>query len=203
MANTNAPFGFTSWNGVFGGAAPTFSLIRREIAYNDATKIYTGDPVKSLSTGYVSQWTAGTAVSQLAGIFVGCKYLSTAFGRTVWNNYWPGSDVASTAKVYAHILACNLAPAPAFLVQSSGTAITIADIGANADVAIGTGSTATGRSGASLDQATLAVTATLPFRIVGIYADSAPSGAPGADTASSYNWVIVAPNVSGAGSTGI
>lgn len=203
MANTNAPYGFSEWTGNMGSTTPSYGLLPRQIAFNDTTKIFTGDPVKSLSTGFVAQWTAGTAVSQLAGIFVGCKYLSTSQGRTVWSNYWPGADVASGNVVTAYLIPCNLSTAPTFVVQSSGTAITLADIGANADVVVGTGSTLTGRSGASLDQSTLAATATLPFRVVGIYSDNGPPGAAGTDAASSFNWVIVAANVSGAGSTGI
>lgn len=204
MANVSAPFGFRVHTGNLGSAAANYGLIVREILQSDTTKIFTGDPVKSLSTGYVSQWTASTAVSQLAGIFVGCKYLSTSFGRTIWNNYWPGSDAASGVRVFAYLIPCNLGVPPVFEVQSSGTALTIADIGANADVSIGTGSTATGRSGATLDQATLATTATLPFRIVGLYSDSAVStSVNGADNTTSFNIAIVAANVAGAGSTGI
>lgn len=202
MANTNAPFGFRDFQGNIGGASPNAAQIVRQIAYNDTTKIFNGDPVKSLSTGYVAQWTASTAVSQLAGIFVGCSYLSVAYGNTRWSRYWPGADVASGSIVSAYLVPCNLAAPGLFMVQSSGTAFSIADIGANADVTIGTGSTATGQSGASLDQATLAGTATLPFRIVGLYSDYGPPGSSGTEAAS-YNWAIVAANVAGAGSTGI
>lgn len=195
MANTNAPFGFRHV-GHFGGVTANFAMTDRKIAAADTTKIYHGDPVKALNTGYVAQWTAGTAVSQLAGIFVGCEYLDTNLGW-VWRPYWPGPNNGNDAR--ALIIPCNLASPPEFLVQSSGTAITLADIGANAEVTIGTGSTVHGRSGASLNQASLAATETLPFRIVGIY----DSVGPGSDAASSYNWVRVAANVSGAGSTGI
>lgn len=203
MANTNAPFGFKEWSGGMGGAAPNYALITRQIAYDDSTAIFTGDPVKSLDTGYVAQWTAATAVSQLAGIFVGCKYLSSSAGRVVWNNYWPGSDVASGNEVTAFLIPCNLAVPATFLVQSSGSAITFADIGLCGDVSVAAGSTTTGRSACTLNQGTLAATATFPFRIVGLYSDAAPPGSPGTDDTSSYNWVIVAANVSGAGSTGI
>lgn len=196
MANTLAPFGFRQ-TGVYGGVAPNFGMITRTIDKDDNTKVFFGDPVKSLSTGYVAQWTAGTAVSQLAGIFVGCKYLSTAQGRIVWSQYWPGADAA--ADVEAYLAPCNLSVPPTFVVQSSGTAITLADIGANADVSIGTGSTVTGVSGATLDQASIGVEATKPFRIVDLYRGVGN----GADAASSYNWVLVAANVAGAGSTGI
>lgn len=203
MANTNAPNGFMPTWGTFGGAAPTFSFITRQIAYGDTTKIYRGDPVKSLNTGYVAQWTASTAVSQLAGIFWGCKYKSTSLGRTVWNNYWPGGDVASTDTVEAYLIPCNLSVPMVFEAQSDGTAFAFADIGQCVDVTLGTGSTQTGQSGASLAYSTLGVTATLPFRIVGLLSDYAPPGLNGTDNTTSYNRVLVAANVSGAGSTGI
>lgn len=202
MANTNAPFGLREFTGTVGGVAPNFSLITRQIAYNDTTKIYRGDPVASLVTGYVAQWTASTAVSQLAGVFFGCKYKSTAFGRTVWMPYWPGSDVASTDTVEAYLIPCNLAAPPVFIIQTNVTGVTIADIGANFDVALGTGSTATGQSGAYLDVSTINTTATLPFRLLGLWSDYAPPSSAGAQ-AGAYNWAIVAANVAGAGSTGL
>lgn len=201
MANTNAPFGLRPFNGAL-GVAPNYGTITRQVAYNDSTKIYKGDPVKSLATGYVAQWTNGTAVSQMAGIFWGCSYLSTSMGRYWWSPYWPGSDVASGQVVTAYLLPCNLAVPGQFLIQTGATAVTFADIGMNADIVVGTGSTLTGWSGATLDTGNLAATATLPFRIMGLYSDYAPPGAPSTE-ASSYNWAVVSANVSGAGSTGI
>lgn len=198
MANTLAPFGFKLVSGGM-GAAPNFELVKGKILYNNTTAIYRGDPVKMLSTGYLGQWTASTAVSQLWGIFHSCKYISTSQGKLVNSPYWPGADAVS-GTVEALLVPCVTAPAPLFLVQSSGTAITQADVGANADVAVGTGSTVGGCfSGASLDQGTLGTTATLPFRIVGLYEGA--KGANGMDHASSYNWVYVRANV--AGTTGI
>src|SRR3970282_648063 len=91
MANTLAPFGFRHL-GNWGGSSPTFGMVSRQIAAADTADIFQGDPVKSLSTGYVAAWTAGTAVSQLAGIFVGCQYLNTSSGQTVFRPYWQGGD---------------------------------------------------------------------------------------------------------------
>ena len=73
-------------------------MTHKLIASNNATKIYQGDPIKVLSTGYVAQWTNGTASTALAGIFVGCRYLSTSQGKTLFSNYWPGSDAAADAE---------------------------------------------------------------------------------------------------------
>jgi len=215
MPNNNAPFGFSQQQGAV-GAASNFELINMPIAYNDSTKIYTGDPVKRLNTGYIAQWTAATAVSQLAGIFVGCEYLSSSQGKMVQSPYWPGADVASSAQstIRAKIIPCNLAIPSKFLVQSDATGIAFADIGQNIDVALGTGSTLTGQSGAYLDTGTLGTAATLPFRIVGLYGGAWGAGGNGGvqpgttgpysgSATGAYNWVIVQANVSGAGSTGI
>ena len=207
MANINAPFGLKQLQSAT-GAPSNYEMIYRQIAYNDSTKIYTGDPVKQLNTGYIAQWTATTAVSQLIGIFAGCEYLSSSQGKMVSSPYWPGADVASTAQstIVAKIIPCNLAAASTFLVQSDSTGVAVADVGQNVDVALGTGSTLTGQSGAYLDVGTLNTTATLPFRIVGLYgglpgafgAMGIQPGSTGPYTGSAtgaYNWVIVKANV--------
>lgn len=198
MANTLAPFGFRlARRGA--GSAPNFELVKAKILHTDTTKIYHGDPVKMGSGGYIAQWSAGTAVSQLWGIFQSCKYLSVATGKITNSAYWPGADAVS-GSVEAYLIPCVLSPTPVFVVQSSGTALGQGDVGANADVSIGTGSTVGGcLSGATLDQGTLNTTNTLPFRIVGLYEGA--KGSNGTDHASSYNWVYVAANITG--STGI
>lgn len=195
MANTNAPFGFRWYRGT--GSAPTYGLTIRKIASNNATAIFYGDAVIPLSTGYIAQATASTV--QLAGIFAGCKYLSTAQKRTVWSNYWPGSDAA--ADVEAYVIDD---PNAQFVVQAGGSAIVFADIGNNIQLNVGTGSTATGISGMYVE--TPATTVTHPFKIVGLVEN--PPGANGTDIASAYNHVIVrfnntAARANGAGPVGI
>lgn len=197
MANTLAPFGFSQIGGA-PGAAPNAEQVTFPIAYNDTTKIYSGDPVKLLNTGYIAQWTASTGVSQMMGIFVGCKYLSTSQGRVVWSPYWPGADVASSAQssIEAYVVPCSPGTAPRFIVQTADSsttavAVTQAAVGQNADVGgLSAGSTVTGRSGAYLDINTFGTTATLPFRIIGLY----QGVGNGSDAASAYNWVVVEAN---------
>jgi hypothetical protein len=186
MANTQAPFGFRQLSGT--GSAPTFEQVAVRIAYN-ASAIYYGDPVQPDANGYVVVGAPGT--TQVAGIFQGCKYLSVSQKRTVWSNYWPGSDVASSNVVEGYIVND---PNAKFLVQAGGsaTAIGYADLNANANFAIGTGNAATGISGAYLDQTTVGTANTLPFRIVGLDVD--PPGASGTDITSGYNYVVVAFN---------
>lgn len=197
MTNTFAPQGFLSYGGA-DGAAPTYPLRKAFILYSDTTKIFYGDPVKLGSNGYISQWTASTGVSQLAGIFRGCEYYSLSNKTTIFPNYWPGADVATNATVVGYIEPVNTAVPPYFLVQTANsnttaTAVTQADVGQNADVSLGSGNTNNGMSTAYLDQFTFGTTATLPFRIVDIW--KSVSGANGSDATSAYNYVVVQANI--------
>jgi hypothetical protein len=181
MANVNAPFGFRQYRG--GGSVPTFENNVMKIASNNTTKIFDGDAVVPLSTGYIAQATAGTVA--IAGIFNGCKYTSVAMKRTVWSNYWPGGD--ATGDVEAYVIND---PNARFVVQAGATAIGLGDINANIQLNVGTGNTATGISGMFVESP--GTTATLPFRVVGLV--EAPPGANGTDAGSAYNHVIVAFN---------
>ena len=202
MSNANAPFGFRQYSGT--GSAPTYEQNVRYIASSNTTAIYFGDAVIPLTTGYIGQATASTV--RVEGIFAGCKYVSTSQKRTVWSNYWPGTSDAN-GDVEAYIIDD---PNAKFLVQSSdsgGTAaVTFANVGEYINLAVGTGNTATGISGMTVNVATLNTTVTLPFRIVGLV--TSPPGAEGTDTATEYNQVIVAFNnastrTNGAGPVGI
>ncbi len=205
MANSNAPFGFRLFSSS-AGSPPNFPLVKATIAYGDSTKIYTGDPVKMTGTGgQVAQWTAATAVSQMWGIFKGCKYLSSSQGKVVYSAFWPGADVASTAQtsIEAYIEPAVLANTAYYVVQSGAAGCGVDNIGANVDVAgLSGGSVFTGISGAYLDS-TFTTTDTLPFRVIGLYGVgefAVNNVGPGSESGA-YNWVIVAANTSG--STGI
>ena len=189
MANTNAPFGFRQYSGT--GSAPTYEQVSMLIASTDTTAVYFGDPVVPLNTGYVAKGDpSGAPTVQVAGIFVGCKYTSVSQKRTVWSNYWPGSD--NNGDVTAYVVND---PNAKFLAQvggSSSVGAVQADVNANVQFAYGTGNANTGISGAYVDiSVTPTTTATLPFRIVDLVTQ--PPGGPG--TASgAYNYVIVAFN---------
>ena len=206
MANTQAYFGFTQYQGGAGGA-PTFAQSVRRIASGNGTAIYTGDPVMpvvSTANGYITQASPGSTT--LAGIFVGCKYLNTSLGRTVWSNYWPGSG--ATGDVEAYVIDD---PNARFIVQTStssfpmtgtATSMTSGVIGQYAQFSIGTGNTLSGRSGAYLSS--LATTVTFPFLIV----DYQIGVQNGGDPTTQYCNVIVGFNneifrSNGAGPTGI
>ncbi len=173
MANGNFPFGLLPLTSATGSTG-NFEMMYAPIAYNDTTKMFRGDPVQRLSTGYASQWAAGQNVGNLIGIFWGCHYLSSAQGTTVFSQYWPGADVAQSAQptLYAEIIPINQGQPAKFYVQADSTGLGFLDIGANVDVNIGTGNTFNGSSGAFLDHATLNTTNTLPFRVVDLYGSS-------------------------------
>lgn len=182
MANTNAPYGFRQYQGT--GSAPTYEQVVMTIASNNTTDIFFGDPVVPLNTGYITQATSNSV--QIAGIFVGCKYLSVSQKRTVWSNYWPGSDNNGTVEAYV----VN-DPNAKFVAQTDATGAAFGDINSNVGFAIGSGNTATGISGAYIDMSTKDVTSTLPFRIISLVQN--PPGSAGTE-AGAYNWVVVAFN---------
>jgi hypothetical protein len=77
-------------------------------------------------------------------------------------------------------------------VQSDATGATQAQMGANVNHNMGTGTTANGLSGAFITPGTTAaVTATLPWRMVRLLLD--PPGSPGTQ-AGAFNYVVVAFN---------
>lgn len=181
MANTNAPFGFRQVSGT--GSAPTYEQVAMTVASSNTTAIYYGDavvPVTGSATGYIKQATASTVA--LAGIFYGCTYLSTSQKRTVWSNYWPGSDAAGDVTAYV----VN-DPNAKFVVQAGGTNVGFSKIGQNIQLNVGTGNSASGISGMYVESP--ATTATLPFRVVDIVTQ--PPGANGTDATAAYNYVIV------------
>ena len=193
MANVSAPFGFSQYQGT--GSSPTYEQVPVIIDYN-ASAIYYGDPVTWQSDGSVARSAstgATPATLGIAGVFVGCKYLSVSQKRTVWSNYWPGSDVASGNTVEGYIIND---PSAKFLAQSDSTGLALVDINATIGFVIGTGTAANGLSGAYLDTTTINTSSYLqynPFKVVGIY--NAPPGAQGTlSNSQAYDYAIVSFN---------
>jgi hypothetical protein len=184
MANISAPFGFRQWTGT--GSTPTYEQVAGPIASTNTTAIFAGDPVSiDPTTGNLVQATAGTA--PLAGIFTGCKYSSVSRNnQTVWAPYWPGADAVAGSVEGYYINDPNAR----FLCQVSGASpIVQANVGENVQFALGTGNTATGQSGASVTFASLATTATLPFKVDAIV--TTPPGQNGTDITTALNFIIV------------
>jgi hypothetical protein len=186
MANTAAYNGFQQYSGT--GSAPTYEQVAVQIAYN-ASAIYYGDPVNPDANGYVvvGVTTAASGNTQIAGVFVGCQYLSVSQKRTVWSNFWPGSDVASTNVVTGYIIND---PNAKFVAQFGNVSVDQGYVNAVVGFNIGSPNTTTGISGAYL--APLGTTdTTFPFRVISLVTQ--PPGAPGTE-AGAYQKAIVAFN---------
>jgi hypothetical protein len=167
---------------------PNFRLSKRLISSGNGTAIYTGDavvPVTSTVTGYIQQATASTV--PMAGIFMGCEYLSVSQGNIVRSRYWPGSD--ANGDVTAYVIDN---PDAQFVVQAGASAIGLTSLNQNAQLTVGTGSSTTGQSGMYLNSTT-GTTSTYPFIVAGFVQD--PTGMNGADITTAYNWVIVGFNL--------
>lgn len=157
-----------------------------QIAYNNANTFGTGDLVKALNTGYIDKYTAGGA--QVKGVFMGCKYFSSAVGRTIWSPIWNAPSLASNLVVTAWILSD-----PGYLFEIRGDqdgAIGQTSIGVNADVTVGTPNSITGQSTTLVDNSTILDTATLPLRIHSI------ASYPNIDNSLAGNIVLVSLNTS-------
>lgn len=180
MANVNAPFGFSPTCHIDGAV---WNAQTRAYAVDpaSATAIYKGDPVSFNSSGYVERMTAGTG--QILGIFWGCHYTPAAPGIIPYNDYWPGSgNYSATSPIEAYVI---VDPTVIFEVQAGGTAIALTSMNLNVQFNLGTaGVRGPGLSGAYVESP--AVTATLPFRVVGF--DT------GSDIASAYNRIQVVMN---------
>lgn len=156
---------------------------------------------------YSSTLTFGAAFVfvPVAGIFTGCKYTSVSQKRSVWSNYWPGSDANGDVHAF-----CITDPNAQFVVQtnnSNATATTpvgFASVGQNIGFAIGTGTAANGQSGAYADQFTLVANSTsgyqanaaLPFRIISLANYVPGSTSPlatinGNDSTTPFNYIVV------------
>ena len=199
MANVQGPFGFVQVGTASG--PPNFARAGSASPYRIksgfVTAIYFGDAVRmwisgddsSGAAGYITPWVVGdggSATKILVGIFLGCNYYSTSQKKTVWNNYYPGSD--ATGDVTAYV--CD-DPQSQWKVQGGAAALGYATIGQTIDIAsTPTGNTTTGISGMSV--VTPTTTVTHPFKIVDLV--TSPPGANGADITTAYNNVIVAFN---------
>ena len=177
MANINGSFGLRPLNKMGGAANSTatsnYSLY--EIANGNTNKLYHGQPVIPLSTGYIDA--AGAAAGGtvgLVGVFQGCEYVSSTTGKPTWSNYWPGSGADSNHAIKAYV---NDDPMQLYVIATDASwtskATARAAVFANANFStVVTGTDATGLSLGRLAISTIATTAALQMRIMGWVVDS-------------------------------
>lgn len=161
MANVDKAFGLRPLGNL--SATGSQKQYGYEIADNQSGAIYQGDLV-TIVDGYIVKFLPATHAAAL-GVFNGCNYTDPSSGKPTWKNYYPGSVNITSGKITADVMDD---PSQLFLIQVDGS-FTQANIGKNADV-IGTGgSTTTGVSTMELNSSTIADTAALNLKIVGLW----------------------------------
>ena len=173
MANTAAYNGFQQYSGT--GSAPTYEQVAVLISSSSTTAIYNGDPVEPDANGFIVRGTTSSSSgnTQIAGVFIGCKYLSVSQKRTVWSNWWPGAD--NNGNVEAYIIND---PNAKFVAQFGNVSVAQSYVNSGVGFNIGSGNSTSGISGAYL--ATLATDSSRPFKVVALVTD--PPGATGTES---------------------
>lgn len=161
MANVDKAFGMRPLGNL--SASGSQKQYGYEIADNQAGAIYQGDLV-TIYDGYLVQFDPSTHTAAV-GVFNGCNYIDPTTGKPTWKNYYPGSVNITQGKIIADVLDD---PNQLFIIQNDGTSA-VTNYGKNADVVMGTGSTTTGLSGMELSTSTIANTAALNLKIVGLW----------------------------------
>ena len=162
MSNANVKGGLKpvahGSSGAYTGGARVYS-----VAAGNATAIFVGDLVTIAGT---SQVIDGVTYSDVVQSATGDVFQGVVVGVLPVTSSSLNYRAASTQR----LLLVADDPSLLFEVQevSGGTPLTANDIGLNADIVVGSGSTATGLSGMELNNATEATTNTLDVKIVGL-----------------------------------
>jgi hypothetical protein len=181
MANSNTAYGLRPI-GLVGNGVNSTGVTQYEIASNNTNAIYQYGLVTPIAAGvidYAGARNGGTTPA--LGVLMGVEYVDSVSKKPVWINYWPGSGSVSVDTNYPvkAVVADN--PNQLFKVASDASltdrATAQAAVFANASLGTSarTGSSENGNSNSALNVASIAVTATLPLRIVGIMDDEANS----------------------------
>ena len=163
MANIDKAFGLRPIGNLSAtGAQKQYGY---QIADNQAGTIFQGDLVV-LTGGFISRFLPASHTAAV-GVFNGCNYNDPTTGKPTFSNFYPGSVNITSGQISADVLDD---PNQLFIVQCDAGFVA-ADVGKNADV-IGTGgSTTNGISTMELNSSTLATTAALNLKVVGLYND--------------------------------
>jgi len=161
MANVDKAFGLRPLGNLSAtGAQKQYGY---QIADNQSGAIFQGDLV-TLKDGYILQFDPATHTAAV-GVFNGCNYIDPTTGKPTWKNFYPGSINITQGTINADVIDD---PNQLFIIQNDGTS-QASNYGKNADVTVGTGNTTTGMSAVELDTSTIATTAALNLKIIGLY----------------------------------
>lgn len=151
MPNTNAPSGFTPRKHGGGGVIRSNEY---QIAGGLASNIYRGSFVIPVGTN--KRIDVAAAGSRLLGVFQQVQFVDSN-GEVKFDRRWASGQTLKTGTVALAQIYDD--PDILFGAQVSGSAgLAAGDVGAIADIVIGTGNTASGQSGDMIDQATITST---------------------------------------------
>lgn len=209
---TNAPIGLIPVK-YLSGAPFNDAFNTYPIVSGYGTSIFRGDPVTFDTNGTLKIGVAGSAI---LGVFWGVIYqTTTGIAPLTPSNYWPASTVTQGAlNAMAYVVDD---PDVVFSIQETngsgvaGTPLTQTAVGQNFNFLVGSGTTTTGISTSSLNNASTPTTATNNLKIiqfdpnVGNPAGAAMNGAPPAPASSGtafQNWLVLINNHVYKGGTG-
>ncbi len=180
MANVNAPHGLNPVR-YLSGAPYNGACNIYTVPASDGTALGIGDVVLDLGTTttnadgtYTKDVKVAATTDVVTGVVVG---------------FVPDTRDSLIYRAASTLRRVYVADDPNLLFEcqegTGGTPIPIADLGLNVSLAIGSPSTVTGRSGATIDNTTQVTTNTRLLKLVGVYAS--PDNTPGADSA---RWLV-------------
>jgi len=160
MANINAKFGLRPI-GKLGSSVNNTGTTEYDILTGTTGSIFSGDPVKMVSTGGIAVAAAGDL---LLGVFQGCKFTNSS-GEVVFSPFWPTLTASSDAVAFVVD-----DPDATFEIQSAATGSVVQTVvGLNADIVYAAGSTVNGRS--NVDLSGTMATSAAQCRIIGFSND--------------------------------
>ena len=181
MANQATAYGLRPI-GLVGSGVNSTGVTEYEIASDNANAIFQYGIVVPTSAGVIARAadTAGGTTAAL-GVLMGVEYQDSVQKKPVWLNYWPGAAAVSVDTNYPVKAFVADDPNQLFKVASDASltdrATALATVFANASLGTSAqaGSSNNGNSTSALSVSSVATTATLPLRIVGIMDDEANS----------------------------
>lgn len=177
MANVNAKYGLA----LHEDSNPNGGMMICVIPSGNATATFIGDAVKladldsiKINGGpYAPAVIQAAATDPIFGVVMGFQQHTVASSMDLGRRHRPAS-----VSMYCEVKLANSLDIYRIQADDVGTTLTVASIGANADITVGSGDTVTGLSAMELDSSTVAATAGLQLNIVG-FVDK-PSNTPGA-----------------------
>jgi hypothetical protein len=177
--SVDKPYGLKPIN-LIGGQVFAGATRQRRIA-SSASSIGYGDPVEFDTDGTVKVTTSTTTAPNggFAGVFLGCTFVSSVTGQPTYSQAWiSGTSVKANTYIVAYVAddpdtLFKAVGVTASLVVSTTDGFEYSDVGQNVALVANTLNTTTNDSQQGLEIGSVAVTRSLPMRIIDVVEDTA------------------------------